>query len=573
MSIFKIKTTITIFVLTVILVMVGGIFALKNNYYWQEKYLRLQLDYLETKIYLNEYENNSASIPNDPISIVSFRPATEIIEKYVSNRLDRNKSRSILAQQEMANSVPILLYHGIISKKDWEPDKVNIRLEDFRNQMFALKKAGYRTITIEDYLDFSKGKKRLPKKSFLLTFDDGRKDSYYPADPILRALSYTAVMNIITNRSIGRDSEKNSFHLSESELQKMIASGRWQIESHGKDDHDYQKIGLDGEKGHFLSNKLWLDPENRLETDKEYEERVRNDLLQSKRDLEKNLHINVLSFAYPFGDYGQASENFPESEDILRKTASSIYPLSMSQVGNSDFPVNIFGNSATAERIGVDSSINAEDLVKMLDNSQEKPLGYNDDLSKDNGWLHGWGTLNFKNNALVISDSETEDSGFTFLSGSHLWKDYSANAEITVSKGNQFAILARYRDGGNFIACDFSQDKIVLTQKINGKDRPDIIKNLRTGLDEKKEADIGIYADKDEAGCILNGKIIVKGEIDNNFETGGIGFKIWDTSQKGEALAIRNLKVEKIIPKKESEAEICKTEDKHLFDTLLDIKK
>jgi peptidoglycan/xylan/chitin deacetylase (PgdA/CDA1 family) len=41
-----------------------------------------------------------------------------------------------------------------------------------------------------------KGEKILPKKSFLLTFDDGRKDSFYPVDPVLKKLNYNAVILI-----------------------------------------------------------------------------------------------------------------------------------------------------------------------------------------------------------------------------------------------------------------------------------------------------------------------------------------------------------------------------------------
>lgn len=119
-----------------------------------------------------------------------------------------------------AKSVPVLVYHGLIAK----PDKVSTSLEEFKDDMFALKTAGYQTVRLADFQAYIQGKKTLPDKSFLLTFDDARKDSYYPADPILKELHYSAVMFVITDTL---DSKTNRFHLTKSELIKMKNSGRW----------------------------------------------------------------------------------------------------------------------------------------------------------------------------------------------------------------------------------------------------------------------------------------------------------------------------------------------------------
>src|SRR3989338_7031244 len=132
---------------------------------------------------------------------------------------------------ETANLVPILLYHGILDKSDGE----NVLLKDFKEQMFALKRNGWNTITIEELHGYIDEGKKLPNKSFLLTFDDGRKDSYYPVDPILKALDYRATIFIITEHSLGKT--KNNYYLSENELKKMAKSGRWDIQAHTKEGH------------------------------------------------------------------------------------------------------------------------------------------------------------------------------------------------------------------------------------------------------------------------------------------------------------------------------------------------
>ncbi|OGI16902.1 MAG: hypothetical protein A2Z52_00860 [Candidatus Moranbacteria bacterium RBG_19FT_COMBO_42_6] len=436
-----------------------------------------------------------------------------------------------------------MLYHGVINDVKWKPDEVSIRTDDFKKQMFTLKKAGYQSIRLEDYLAFIKGEKELPEKSFMITFDDGRKDSYYPVDPILRALDYMAVMNVITGRSLGLDKEKTFFHLSQTELRKMIDSGRWEMDSHGRNDHDYIRVDSEGKDGHFLSNKLWLAEKNRLETEEEYKKRIYDDLLGSKNDLEKKLGVKVLAFAYPFNDFGQASENFPESRDIIVNTASSIFPLSLVQSGSSDFPTNYAENSFLAKRITVSSLMSSEELLQLLENGQSKSMAYEDNFSQNKGWLRGWGNITVEKSGMFISNSKEDDSGLAFLSGSYLWKDYFAQAKVSLLKGNAFAFNARYYDENNYVSCDFSDGFVSLTQRIKGKGLPDIEVLQQTGLTSGREAEVGIYVVKDQASCYLNGKPVVTGTIEKDLEHGGISFKIWDSERKGTMLQVKKIQV------------------------------
>src|ERR1700722_8899402 len=145
-------------------------------------------------------------------------------------------------------SVPVLLYHGIVN----QPDGTNIELSDFVNQMVTLKKAGWQTITYDDFAAFMKGEKTLPAKSFLLTFDDGEKDSYYPVDPLLKALKYNAVIFVITHDSLNNNS--SNVYLTENELKEMINSGRWEVEANTQNGSGYIPIDANGDEGYFFSN-------------------------------------------------------------------------------------------------------------------------------------------------------------------------------------------------------------------------------------------------------------------------------------------------------------------------------
>ena len=512
---------LVVIVAAVVVSMVSSISIFKDNYYWRKKYFAMQWDFVKTQIEFSNYYHDGL--------------ANRFFEKKNSFAGSENIKKT--------SSVPILLYHGVIRDSKWTPDEVSIRLDDFKKQMFALKKAGYQTVNLEDYLAFTRGEKELPEKSFLITFDDGRKDSYYPVDPILRTLGYTAIMNVITGRSLGSDEEKTFFHLSRMELQKMIESGRWEMDSHGRNDHDYIEIDSNGKGGHFLSNKLWLAGENRLETDDEFRKRIYSDLLGSKNDLEKKLGIKALAFAYPFNDFGQASENFPESRNIIIDTAKSIYSLSFVQVGSSDFPTNYAEKSFLAKRITVSSLMRSEELLDALENGQSKGITYEDNFSQNKGWLRGWGSVTIEKGGMFISNSQEDDSGLAFLSGSYLWRDYFAQANVRFLKGNAFAFSGRYYDENNYFSCDFSDNFVSITQRVKGKDMPEIEAIQQTNLRSGREAEIGIYVKNNQASCFLDGKSVVSGVISAELEHGGISFKIWDSEQTGTMLQVKKIKV------------------------------
>lgn len=519
------KIIMVILVISLVVIMIGGIALFKSSYYWRAQFFDMEFNYLKTEIAFFDYTYGG-------------------FFKWVKYRGNEHSENKIVRGN--ASSIPILLYHGVIADTDWTPDEVNIKLIDFRNQLFALKKAGYQTITLQDYEAFMKGEKNLPKRSFLLTFDDGRKDSYYTVDPILKTLGFVAVMNIITGRSLGQGNESGTFHLSKLELEKMLETGRWQIASHGKDDHDYVIIDKDGNRGHFLSNKLWLSIDNRLETNEEFLQRVKKDLSDSKKDIENKLKVKVLAFAYPFGDFGQDSINYPESQEIVIKLARSIYPITFTQAGSSEFPMNFSKDHLfLAKRIGANSRIGSKELISMLENTEDKNIPYVDDFSRNNGWLQGWGSLVLKNNELVLGSSQVDPSAMTFFGGSYLWQDYYAQFTAKVEGGNAFTLAERYRDGNNYVACDYYDNRIVISQKVAGKDMVEMESLWKTNLSSGKPLKVAMSTNGEIASCYLDGQKVISGIIDSKLKYGGLSFKIWETMDSKTKLFVKDLKVNK----------------------------
>lgn len=525
-----VKVLLVALTVSIVFGMVSGISLLRNSYYWRTPFFVMQADFVKETLLFASYEHGG-------------------IFAWLASL--RKPQPAPVADNETAKSIPILLYHGVIDDPKWQPDDVNMSLKDFRAQLFALRHAGWRTISLPDYLAFMAGKKTLPAKSFILTFDDGRKDSYYPVDPILRVLGYAAVMNVITGRSLAPESEKSNFHLSQIELKKMAESGRWEMASHTKDDHGYVPIAPSdrSETAHALTDRQWIAREGRLETDLEYAARVERDLKESKADIEKRLLVRPIAFAYPFGDFGQESLNHPESTALLAGILRPLFPITFYQTRGSEFINNYAGDPFMSRRIdmksekGVSVAASAANLLRLFDNNREKALDYADDLTADRGWLRGWGTLSVGGGTMALGDSPTDDSSMAFLGGSYLWKDYYLKAQVSTKNAAAFSLLARYGNEGNHVACDFTADHVAFAEQVSGHDRLDTERLQKTGIDTGRMIEAGIAVYGSWVGCYLDGKLVVSGSIGGDLANGGIGFKMWDTDQKGGAIVLNRLEV------------------------------
>jgi len=128
-----------------------------------------------------------------------------------------------------APAVPILMYHYI---RDYhvasDPEGINLSVAPalFAQQMQYLATHGYTPITLDMLAAIFAGKARAPAKPIVLTFDDGYKDFFTAAFPILKQHHFHAVSFVITG-FVGEHR-----YLSWKNIKEMQASGLIAFESH-----------------------------------------------------------------------------------------------------------------------------------------------------------------------------------------------------------------------------------------------------------------------------------------------------------------------------------------------------
>jgi peptidoglycan/xylan/chitin deacetylase (PgdA/CDA1 family) len=106
-----------------------------------------------------------------------------------------------IIQEHRKDRVPALLYHHFASKKHRPHDTLGnydpvyfCYDTAFDEQMKYLYDEGYTTISLDDFVAFQNGKKRLPPKPIIVTFDDGFMSNYVFAFPILKKYGMTATI-------------------------------------------------------------------------------------------------------------------------------------------------------------------------------------------------------------------------------------------------------------------------------------------------------------------------------------------------------------------------------------------
>ncbi len=176
--------------------------------------------------------------------------------------------------------IPILMYHqiGEPAPKGSPYRSLIVHPSDFRRQMTWLRRFGYRGLSMRDLMPYLKGERR--GKVVGITFDDGYRNVYQNALPVLRDQDFTAT-NYFVARQLGGcnawDNEKGIARadlMSADELRGWAAAGM-EVGSHTLDHPSLPR----------LSPEL-----------ADYQIR------QSRLELEQVLGAEVTAFCYPYGD-------------------------------------------------------------------------------------------------------------------------------------------------------------------------------------------------------------------------------------------------------------------------------
>jgi peptidoglycan/xylan/chitin deacetylase (PgdA/CDA1 family) len=193
----------------------------------------------------------------------------------------------------------------------------------FADQMEMLDRAGYRTLTAEQFLRYQRTGE-VPPRSVLITFDDGTRGLWTYADPVLARHGFTAVSFLITG-SVGRHAP---YYLTWPQVERMAGSGRWSFGSHTHDLHT-KVTTSDGRRVSALTARGGT-PEERTGIDS-FRSSVRSDLEASLRDFSAHDLPRPRLFAWPFSGISGAQPD-PAAAVAAEQEVARLFPVAFVNV-------------------------------------------------------------------------------------------------------------------------------------------------------------------------------------------------------------------------------------------------
>ncbi len=435
-----------------------------------------------------------------------------------------------------ATAVPILMYHGVIPDLDAE----NTQLKHFIEQMELLKKSGYQAISIDQYNQFRQKKFTLPPKPFIITFDDGRKDSYYPTDDILKKLGFKATIFLATVKP----NSKDKFYLSWDEIKKLKSSGRWEIEAHGRHSHDKVVANSKGNTGRYLTSRIYT-PGKGLESLDAFKVRVEDDYKNGIADIKTNLGSTPTFFAIPLNDYGQNSgETIPEAVKVNQELTKKYFQLSFIEefVYSDSLPSEYYHIQNNIYNFANDDPYSLRRIevrnmpaIKLLD-FLEKESPHNTQITLNTSHpdefrqstIVRYGDVTFDDSGLHLKSNNQTASAKVFF-GNKRWKNYTVEATIRRVKGRNVTLHGYLSDNSNDIGFGMTDNGLFLRETVSGAEKelsPSIIVDPVTGRDYKYKM---VFKDQTVTCYFDNKQVFPNTKITR--DAGFAGFKVWDDTE------------------------------------------
>jgi peptidoglycan/xylan/chitin deacetylase (PgdA/CDA1 family) len=201
-------------------------------------------------------------------------------------------------------TVPVLVYHRFAAGNE-SRDPMEVPQASFRAQMALLRDEGYQVIPLRDLGEFLAGRRALPRKSVVITIDDGFRSAYTIGFPVLREFGFPATLFVYT------DLIKGELGLDWAALREMAATGLVEVACHSKT-HANLSLRREGE------------------TEPEYRARLGEEVRGPTRLLRKRLGVPSEAFSFPYGD---------ANDDVITALKAEGYELALTVTrgGNAAF--------------------------------------------------------------------------------------------------------------------------------------------------------------------------------------------------------------------------------------------
>lgn len=216
-----------------------------------------------------------------------------------------------------------LCYHNI---EDQDPDQTydGVTTSRLIEQLSWLQHEGYTAISIDDLLAARAGRKSLPEKAMLLSFDDGYASFYTRVYPVLRAFHFPAVVGVVDEWMTtkpghggqggdhggervhyGDTTLERSAFLTWAQLREMRKSGLIEVASHSDAMHYGVIANPQGSSEPDALTTIYNPATATYESSAHYIARLKADAAKSVATIKRNVGMAPRVMIWPYGAYNE----------------------------------------------------------------------------------------------------------------------------------------------------------------------------------------------------------------------------------------------------------------------------
>jgi biofilm PGA synthesis lipoprotein PgaB len=204
----------------------------------------------------------------------------------------------------------ILSYHEIADKADALTPAYAVAPTMFLRQMDWLRNHGYHFVSVDDLVASRAGRKALPDKAVLVTFDDAYQSVFVHAWPVLKMFRIPAVVSVVGSwlepkERIDVDGkvQPRAVMISWEALREMVQSGLVEVGSHSWDLHRGVPANPQGNLQPAATSRRWVPERHRYEDEPSYRARIETDLARSIAEIRRRTGKAPRVIAWPYGRF------------------------------------------------------------------------------------------------------------------------------------------------------------------------------------------------------------------------------------------------------------------------------
>lgn len=207
----------------------------------------------------------------------------KIIDQNIN--VEEKKDKEI---EEKATKIPIFTFHRIVSDKlkneKFKNNEWAASIDVFERQIKYMYDNGYRTISMDEFYCWYRKKCEFPKKTVMITFDDGNADDYYLVMPVLKKYNFKATTFIVGSRTLDIDENPYDENIRTFITKEIITKTKNVYPNLEYQSHTWDMHQVDSNKKERVLNLT--------------EEEIKEDF-----DKQEQFHFKYL--AYPYGVYNK----------------------------------------------------------------------------------------------------------------------------------------------------------------------------------------------------------------------------------------------------------------------------